>query len=60
MHAEKPEGQKSGLGKSAMLMLAVTLHNLPEGMAVGVVFAGMRTGDAALSAAYLLYTSRCV
>lgn len=38
---EKPEGPVSGLGKSMMLVLAVTLHNIPEGMAVGVVFAGM-------------------
>ena len=35
-----PEGRAAGLGKSAMLILAVTLHNLPEGMAVGAVFAG--------------------
>lgn len=38
---DKPEGMKSGLGKTAMLALAVTLHNIPEGMAVGVVFAGL-------------------
>lgn len=37
----KPEGRKSNLKKTTMLVLAVTLHNLPEGMAVGVVFAGM-------------------
>ncbi|MDR3209624.1 MAG: ZIP family metal transporter, partial [Oscillospiraceae bacterium] len=36
MHAETPEGVKTALGKSAMLTLAVTLHNIPEGMAVGV------------------------
>ncbi len=35
-----PEGVKTGLGRSAMLVLAVTLHNIPEGMAVGVVLAG--------------------
>ncbi len=42
LHAgsDKPEGKKSTIGKSAMLILAVTLHNIPEGMAVGVVFAG--------------------
>ncbi len=39
------EGGQSGLGKSAMLVLAVTLHNLPEGMAVGVVFASLANGD---------------
>lgn len=38
---DKPEGVKSNFGKSAMLVLAVTLHNIPEGMAVGVVFAGL-------------------
>ena len=37
---EKPEGVRSHLSKTAMLALAVTIHNLPEGMAVGVVFAG--------------------
>lgn len=37
---EEPEGPKTNLKKSTMLVLAVTLHNIPEGMAVGVVFAG--------------------
>ncbi len=37
---EKPEGRKSDLQKTTMLVLAVALHNLPEGMAVGVAFAG--------------------
>ncbi len=37
---DKPEGMRSRLSKTAMLALAVTIHNLPEGMAVGVVFAG--------------------
>lgn len=46
-----PEGRSCGLGKSTMLVLAVTLHNLPEGMAVGVVFAGALSGEAAVSAA---------
>lgn len=46
-----PEGRPSTLGKSLMLVLAVTLHNIPEGMAVGVVFAGMRAGNEAISAA---------
>ena len=50
-HEDKPEGKPSGLGRSLMLMLAVTLHNLPEGMAVGVVLAGMLSGSAALSTA---------
>ena len=37
---DKPEGLHSQLSRTAMLALAVTIHNLPEGMAVGVVFAG--------------------
>ena len=42
LHPEggKPEGVKSGFDKATMLMLAVSLHNLPEGMAVGVALAG--------------------
>ncbi len=51
LDADKPEGHKSSLGKSTMLVLAVTLHNIPEGMAVGVVFAGAMTSDLGLSAA---------
>lgn len=39
--ASQPEGKKRSLKKTTMLVLAVTLHNIPEGMAVGVVFAGM-------------------
>lgn len=46
LDAQKPEGRPSGLGKSLMLVLAVTLHNIPEGMAVGVVFAGMLSENA--------------
>jgi ZIP family zinc transporter len=38
--SNKPEGLRSHLSRTAMLALAVTIHNLPEGMAVGVVFAG--------------------
>lgn len=38
--ADKPEGPKSSLGKSTMMMFAVTLHNIPEGAAVGIVLAG--------------------
>ena len=43
---DKPEGMRSHLSKTAMLALAVTIHNLPEGMAVGVVFAGAETATA--------------
>lgn len=41
MGSEVSEGPKTSLKKTTMLVLAVTLHNIPEGMAVGVVFAGM-------------------
>ena len=42
--ASRAEGPRSHLSRTAMLALAVTLHNLPEGMAVGVVFAGSEHG----------------
>ena len=42
--SQKAEGPRSGLSRTAMLALAVTIHNLPEGMAVGVVFAGSEHG----------------
>ena len=48
---DKPEGLSARLSKTAMLVLAVTIHNLPEGMAVGVVFAGAEHGAAQLSSA---------
>ncbi len=41
VNEEVPEGPKADLNKTTMLVLAVTLHNIPEGMAVGVVFAGI-------------------
>lgn len=44
MSSEKPEGVPSKLSKTTMLVLAVTLHNFPEGMAVGVTFAGAMLG----------------
>ena len=46
-----PEGPRSRLSRTAMLALAVTIHNLPEGMAVGVVFAGAEQGTAGISLA---------
>ena len=45
MNEDKPEGLPSHLKKTTMLVLAVTLHNIPEGMAVGVVFAGLLSGN---------------
>jgi len=52
LHANstKAEGPRSSLQKTTMLVLAVTLHNLPEGMAVGVVYAGWLAGDAGITA----------
>jgi len=52
-----PEGSPSNLGKSTMMVLAVALHNLPEGMAVGVVAAGWLTGNESISAAAALALS---
>ena len=49
MNAEKAEGPASRAAKTTMMILAVTLHNIPEGMAVGVVFAGMLAGSAEIS-----------
>ena len=43
--SEFQEGPKSNLKKTTMLILAVTLHNIPEGLAVGVVFAGLLAGN---------------
>ncbi len=49
LDSDKPEGPKTKLGKSAMLVLAVTLHNIPEGMAVGVTFAGVLIGNTGIT-----------
>ena len=53
MHIDstQPEGMRSKLGRSSMLVLAVTLHNIPEGLAVGVVAAGALTGEVGLTLA---------
>lgn len=51
MNTDKPEGPKSKLQRTTMLVLAVTLHNLPEGMAVGVVYAGLLYGGGNITAA---------
>lgn len=52
-----PEGMRSHLSRTTMLALAVTIHNLPEGMAVGVVFAGAEGGVTNLSLASALAVS---
>ena len=54
---DTPEGPRSHLSRTAMLSLAVTIHNLPEGMAVGVVFAGAEEGVTGLTMAGALAVS---
>ena len=52
MHMDKQnEGPKSGFKRTTKLILAVTLHNIPEGMAVGVVYAGLLASSAGITAA---------
>lgn len=48
---DEPEGPRSSLKKTTMLVLAVTLHNIPEGMAVGVVFAGLMAENSGITLA---------
>ncbi|WP_293555207.1 ZIP family metal transporter [Phascolarctobacterium sp.] len=55
--SEESEGPKSNLSRTAMMVLAVTLHNIPEGMAVGVMYAGFLAGDTAITAASALALS---
>lgn len=57
LNSEKPEGTKSSLQKTTMLVLAVTLHNIPEGMAVGVVFAGLLAENSGVTLAGALALS---
>lgn len=54
LNSDCPEGTSCGLGRSTMMVLAVTLHNLPEGMAVGVVAASWLSGSESVSAASAL------
>lgn len=56
LETEKPEGISGTLKKTTMLVLAVTIHNIPEGMAVGVMFAGllMENSGITLAGAYAL------
>ena len=55
--SEQAEGPKSKLGRTTMMVLAVTLHNIPEGMAVGVMYAGFLAGNAQITAASALVLS---
>ncbi len=56
-NSTQAEGPKSQLERTTMMVLAVTLHNSPEGMAVGVVYAGYRSGSAQITAAGALALS---
>ena len=56
-NSEKAEGPNSRLQRTTMMILAVTLHNIPEGMAVGVVYAGFLAGQAQITAAGALALS---
>lgn len=51
LDSDKQEGIKAKLKKTTMMVLAVTLHNIPEGMAVGVTFAGALIGNAGITMA---------
>ena len=51
LKTDKPEGIKAKFKKTTMLVFAVTLHNIPEGMAVGVTFAGALIGNTGLTIA---------
>ena len=55
--SDEAEGPKSKLGRTTMMVLAVTLHNIPEGMAVGVMYAGLLSGNMQITAASALALS---
>ncbi len=57
LNDDKPEGLPAKLKKTTMLVLAVTLHNIPEGMAVGVVFAGLLNNSSGITIAGALALS---
>ena len=59
LHAKSrsAEGPKSRLQRTTMMVLAVTLHNIPEGMAVGVMYAGFLSGSSQITAASALALS---
>ena len=57
IHGEEPEGLHRDLSKKMMLILAVTLHNIPEGMAVGVVLAGWLSGQTEITGSAALILS---
>lgn len=57
INSDIPEGPKSNLKKTTTMVLAVALHNIPEGMAVGVVYAGLKSGNAVITASGALALS---
>lgn len=57
MHADRAEGPQSGFARTTMMVLAVTLHNIPEGMAVGVIYAAFLSGQADITAGAALALS---
>ena len=57
MSENKYEGLHCNLDKTAMIVLAVTLHNIPEGMAVGIVYAALKSGNALISSSSALALS---
>jgi len=57
--ADQTEGPKSRLDRTIMMVLAVTLHNIPEGMAVGVVYAGLLSGSASITSGGALLQVPC-
>lgn len=59
IHVEtgEQEGPKSSFGRTTMMVFAVALHNIPEGMAVGVVYAGLKSGGATITLAAALALS---
>jgi len=59
-HSIHPEGTKSSFRKSTMLLLAVALHNIPEGMAVGVVFSSVLQGNVGVSISAAFVLSACI
>ena len=57
MGSNVPEGRRSRLGRTAMLMFAVTIHNLPEGSACGAIYAGVLSGESSVTMAGALALS---
>ncbi len=61
LESSKPEGVKARLKKTTMMLFAVTLHNIPEGMAAGVIFAGAMIGNTGVTmvGAFVLAIRTC-